>query len=93
MCQSIAERWQIDITYRLNLEEHFGRTTTLEDARGMNGTARRRAETNAEHRIPGPIRNQMFAGAGQVRSTNAGFGTKGGKGGGSNTTRLRGTEA
>ena len=91
-CNSIAERWLEDLTYRENLVEHFGRPTTYEDAKCMKAAARRREKTKVEHKIPGPIRNQMFAGIGQARSTDAGFRSDGGKGGGSNTRRLRGTE-
>ena len=51
-------------------------------------TADLKFATQVECKIAGPIRNQMFASSvGQVRSTDAG------QGGGSNTQRLRGTEA
>ena len=95
MCTSIADCWIHDKQYRINIEEWFDhKPTTLEDAKSMDATAARKKqmlEATGPKTMRGQDRNIAFQGLGQIRSTDAGRGTYGGAGGGSNTTQLRGT--
>ena len=85
---SIAARWLEGFADRRNLDGWFGRRSTYENARAMDRTADLNLATGVEYKIVGPVRHQMWGNTvGQARSTDAG------KGGGSDTTRLRSTEA